>query len=42
MLERIKLRWEDNIEIDVKEIGWEKVDWIKLAKQRYLEQALYT
>jgi hypothetical protein len=39
-LERLKLRWEENIKIDVKEIGWEKVDWIKLAQHRYLGQAL--
>jgi hypothetical protein len=25
-------RWEDNIRIDVREIGWEVVDWIHLAQ----------
>jgi hypothetical protein len=39
-LERHKLRWEDNIKIDLKEIGWEKVDWIQLTQQRYLGQAV--
>jgi hypothetical protein len=24
-------RWEDNIRMDVKEIGWEVVDWKHLA-----------
>jgi hypothetical protein len=27
-------RWEDNIEIDPKEIGWKIVDWIHLAQDR--------
>jgi hypothetical protein len=25
-------RWEDNIRIDVREIGWEVVDWNHLAE----------
>jgi hypothetical protein len=29
---RPRYRWEDNIKMDVKEIGWEGVDWIQLAK----------
>jgi hypothetical protein len=24
-------RWEDNIKIRLKEIGWEDVDWIRVA-----------
>jgi hypothetical protein len=24
-------RWEDNIRMDLREIGWEGVDWIHLA-----------
>jgi hypothetical protein len=26
--------WEDNIETDFREIGWEGVDWIHLAQDR--------
>ena len=25
-------RWEDNIEIDLQEVGWEGMDWIELAQ----------
>jgi hypothetical protein len=25
-------RWEDNIKIDVQEVGWEDVDWSNLAE----------
>jgi hypothetical protein len=27
-------RCEDNIKMDVKEIGWEGIDWINLAEDR--------
>jgi hypothetical protein len=27
-------RWEDNIRVDLKEIGWEGEDWIYLAQDR--------
>jgi hypothetical protein len=27
-------RWEDNIGMNVKETGWEGVDWIHLAQDR--------
>jgi hypothetical protein len=27
-------RWEDNIRMDLREIGWEVVDWIHLAQDR--------
>jgi len=33
-LEKPRLRWEDNIEIDLKEIGSESVDWIYLAQDK--------
>jgi hypothetical protein len=33
-LGRPRCRWEDNIKIDVGEIGWGDVDWIGLAKDR--------
>jgi hypothetical protein len=28
-------RWENNIRIDIREIGWKLVDWIHLAQNRY-------
>jgi hypothetical protein len=31
---RPRRRWEDNIRIDLREIGWEGVDWIHLAQDR--------
>jgi hypothetical protein len=27
-------RWEDNIKMDVRELGWRGMDWIKLAECR--------
>jgi hypothetical protein len=27
-------RWADNIRMDLKEIGWQDVDWIHLARVR--------
>jgi hypothetical protein len=30
-LGRTGRRWEDNIRTDLREIGWEDVDWIHLA-----------
>jgi hypothetical protein len=31
-LERRRLRWEYNIKMDLKEIEYEEVDWIQLAR----------
>jgi hypothetical protein len=31
LLERPMHRWTDNIEIDLREIGWNGMDWIDLA-----------
>jgi hypothetical protein len=31
---RPRRRWEDNIGMDLWEIGWEGVDWIHLAQDR--------
>jgi hypothetical protein len=31
---RPRHRWEDNIRTNLKETGWEGVDWIHLAKDR--------
>ena len=33
-------RWEDNIEIDLQEVGWEGMDWIELAQDSYRWRAL--
>jgi hypothetical protein len=33
-LGRPRCIWEHNINIDLKEIGWEGVDWIHLAQDR--------
>jgi hypothetical protein len=33
-LGRPRRRLEDNIRMDLKEIGWEVVDWIHLAQER--------
>jgi hypothetical protein len=33
-LGRPRRRWEDNIGIDLREIGWGDMDWINLAQDR--------
>jgi hypothetical protein len=33
-LERPRHRWEDNIKMDLQEVGWEGVDWIDMAEDR--------
>jgi hypothetical protein len=33
-LGRPRHRWEDNIRMNLREIGWEGVDWIHLAQDR--------
>ena len=33
-LERPRRRWEDNIKMDLQEIGWGGMDWIDLAEGR--------
>jgi len=30
-LGKLRRRWEDNIKMDVREVGCEGIDWIKLA-----------
>jgi hypothetical protein len=32
-------RWEDNIRMDLREMGWKGVDWIHLARYRVQWQA---
>jgi hypothetical protein len=33
-LGRPRLRWEDNIKVNLREIGWVGMDWIDLAQDR--------
>jgi hypothetical protein len=33
-LGRPRRRWEDNIKMDLREIGWSGMDWIDLAQDR--------
>jgi hypothetical protein len=33
-LGRPRRRWEDNIKMDLRKIGWEGVNWIHLAQDR--------
>jgi hypothetical protein len=33
-LERPRRRWEDNIKMDLREVGWGGIDWIDLAENR--------
>jgi hypothetical protein len=37
---RPRRRWEDNIKMDLKEVGYEGVDWIELAQDRDMWRAL--
>jgi hypothetical protein len=34
-LGRRRRRWEDNINMDLREVGWGGMDWIDLAQNRY-------
>jgi hypothetical protein len=40
LLERSRLRREDNIKVDFKEVGWEVMVWIALAQDRDSWRAL--
>jgi len=40
LLGRPRSRWEDNVRMDVREVGWEGVDWMHLAQDRDQWQAL--
>jgi hypothetical protein len=35
-----RCRWVDNIEMDLREIGWYGIDWIDLAQDRHQWRAL--
>jgi hypothetical protein len=39
-LVRPRRRWEDNIKIDLREVGWSGMDWIDLAQDRDRWRAL--
>jgi hypothetical protein len=39
-LQRARRRWVDNIKMDLREIGWDGVDWIDLAQDRDQWRAL--
>jgi hypothetical protein len=39
-LRRLGLRWDDNIMMDLREIGWGGMDWIRLAQDRNQWRAL--
>jgi hypothetical protein len=39
-LVRPRRRWVDNIKIDLREIGWDVVDWVNLAQDRDQWKAL--
>jgi hypothetical protein len=36
---RTRRRWEDNIEVNLKEKAWERMDWIQVAQDRYMLRA---
>jgi hypothetical protein len=37
---RPRCRWADNINMDLREIGWDGIDWIELAQDRDQWRAL--
>jgi hypothetical protein len=39
-LGRSRRRWEDNIKMDLREVGWGGMDWINLAQDRDRWRAL--
>jgi hypothetical protein len=39
-LGRPRRRWVDNIKVDLREIGWDGVDWIDLAQDKDQWRAL--
>jgi hypothetical protein len=39
-LRRLRRRWLDNIKMDLREIGWDGVDWIDMAQDRDQWRAL--
>jgi hypothetical protein len=39
-LRRLRSRWEDNIKMDLQEVGWGGMEWIVLAQDRNMWWAL--
>jgi hypothetical protein len=39
-LRRPRRRWVDNVKMDLREIGWDGVDWVDLAQDRDQWRAL--
>jgi hypothetical protein len=39
-LGRPKRRWVDNIKMDLRELGWDGMDWIDISQHRYQWRAL--
>jgi hypothetical protein len=39
-LGRHRRRWEDNIEIDLQEVGWGGMEWIAVAENRDMWRVL--
>jgi hypothetical protein len=39
-LGRLRRRWMDTIKIDLREIGWDGIDWMDLAQNRDQSRAL--
>jgi hypothetical protein len=37
---RQRRRWVDNIKMDLREVGWDGMDWIELAQDSYRWRAL--
>jgi hypothetical protein len=37
---RLRRRWEDNIRMDLRETGWERVDWMHPVQDRDQWRAL--
>lgn len=31
---KLQYSWEDSAEMDLKQVGWENVDWVNLAQDR--------
>jgi hypothetical protein len=40
LLGRPRRRWEDNIKMDLQEVGGDRGDWMELAQDRYRWRAL--
>jgi hypothetical protein len=38
---RTRRRWEDNIKIDLREVGWDGINWIDLAQDRDRWRAVF-